>query len=280
MKKLFKLLCLSAFVLVTGCSDDKDEATTQTIKLSKLTVTDTDSQHGTFTYNFTYNDKGALYQFTEKSTNGYYDNTTTHIYNNNGLLTSNALEGKGYGAHYKDSFTYDANTRLTSIEHKYVLISDPTRPTEPLFYTFEYNAQGQISRINTSETSGTNGSAAAYLLTYDKAGNVSRQERYTITNTGELKEMTSDIAFTYDNKKNPYYKLGAINFLYGYTIIGFVSFSEPISPNNMTKAVIHLYGGGNQSSKTIDLQYEYNDRNLPTKVTYGNVTHILEYTIK
>ncbi|MBB6612285.1 hypothetical protein H7F15_14640 [Pontibacter sp. Tf4] len=244
--KLLSLLVMASLIL-TSCGDDKDDDVTPDVgqtscRLTK--VSDDDSDESVIEYNA----KGYVSKVTETDSED--------------------------GTEYTVVFTYDSNNNLVKEESFEDGESDG-------YYTYEYS-NGMLSKIKSYSGGELN---YTETLTYDsnkKITKISDDEGYVMNFTysgnnvseatvGYMDEISYKIKYeNYDNKLTPY-----------AAIKGMVNPYSGSSQNNPGKVTYSYYYEGEEAeTAVINYTYQYNDKNLPTKITEvdGDDTYVTNFT--
>ncbi|MBC3540025.1 hypothetical protein ACFSC6_04460 [Rufibacter sediminis] len=278
----FLLFLLLSFAAIS-CSDDKEEEEVvplpEKLQLSKLTVTSTERPGYPLTVTFDYH--GELLKFyKETDTNGKVMVNALLDYDDLARLSQMASLIDSYQnpspstiADKRQNITYDASGRLSLIILTEKWAGDVANYHYTLNYHFSYDNQGRISSIRESMPPSL-GIQSDHVFDYDAKGNVIRY-RIHVINSGVKEPAVIDMAITYDDKKNPFYKLGSILAPYGLPHPYLNSFIYHLSPNNPVsiKYTQTLY----TSTLEFTLSYSYNKSGYPTEIYFDDTTHKLEY---
>mgnify|MGYP003303447523 CR=1 FL=1 len=160
-------------------------------------------------------------------------------------------------------YEYDYNGNITRISIKETKLLNVEAITEICSYV--YDSVGQLVRENNAELNKT------YVYVYDKGGNIARKSEYVYT-TGDLGEALSTVSYTYDNTWKD--KLTS----YGTTAVQTDAMGNPlnyVSKNVLGEAVSGtLEWNGRQLSAAVRngsrYEYEYNSDGLRTSIKEYN----------
>ncbi len=266
MKKVIYYLFAVGIVLLftTSCEEDKWEANQYAIKSVV--------SNGRTTSVYKYNQQGNIAEWQSLS---HY---VRYLYDNEGRLikTESAIDPAtlSSGVFIKktelmtsensiitsyQTFSYDAESRLSEIEHYTEQGSDFVINSKQ---SFDYDGE-YISRKNIHDGEGRITQFRTYE--YDDRGNVTEEKYYTYSLAAEP-TLQSEFAYEYDDKNNPFLIFKALGNPGLYTnsnnIIGGYTISYHDVPD------IHR--------NEVETNYFYNQHNYPVKVVNGDSE--FEYT--
>lgn len=170
---------------------------------------------------------------------------------------------------YKDFFSYNAQDKL--IEHK--VINYEENIGSRFVYSYNSDNSCNIQLFSGDLTIQNNLNQDFNRKLFFENGWVTKTERNQMIN-GNLETLTT--AYTYDDKKNPYYYS-----VLGYNKLVFYDTGYYISPNNL---ISYTYSATNTSIVDIDvIEYTYNSYDFPITRTIvdpndnGNINIIENY---
>ena len=250
MKKL--ALFFSVFLLIfSSCSSDDSEVsqpeevlTTNGFVLKRVDFISPPEIQGI----------GGLYSYNGNKLDKVGNSTFFVKYNYIGNLISEKFYYQNTVVYYSEKFNYDANQRL--IEHK--TLNSQDNAGARFVYTYNTNGTTCTVQLFSGDLISQNNLDPDFnrKLFFGNDGRVTKTERNMIIN-GNLETLTT--AYTYDNKKNPYYSVLGYNKLTLYDV-GYYS-----CPNNL---ISYTYSATNTASIDVDvIEYNYNSFNFPITST-------------
>jgi hypothetical protein len=257
MKITLQIILLLLSLTVLSCQDDENGR--GEVRLSRISATNTLHQNSRYSYSFSYNDQGLLtgYRAITKddvTPNYNVDFSAILSYDNQNKIAEFGIP-YSQGWVQRQTFTYGQTGQLVGATDKRY-DSDPTK-----YYAFTYYKADSLMRIDLGNIPGEK--AFTYFLKYDEAGNIVRQKLHHYV-SGALSFPTSDTRISYDNKKNPFYKLGSFLYKLSLQNPNHGNFFTYFSPNNIIK-VEDLDGQG-QVKYSYEYQYKYNEDGFPSEV--------------
>jgi len=262
-KLTFVFLGLTFMSLFSSCEDSKKNdpqpnpnntgnqgSSCQIANISETTGTDNEQSE------FVYNAQGKLTRVNTKENNALTE-YITFDYNNGGKVTK--MSSFNASNVLQDYFTVELNGAGNPVKMNFFTKDDDSNQMENISrYEYEYNGQNKTSKINMYLDVEENGnlSLAGYMtFTYDTKGNPNHKEYAIVMSEGQAPTPAYAYDYTYDAKANPVSSSPIINI-------------EPLAVNNVTKIIAtNKMTNAVDKIQSLDMTYEYNSNNLPTKVT-------------
>jgi hypothetical protein len=117
-------------------------------------------------------------------------------------------------------------------------------------------------------------------FSYDANGNMISDKKYQLkTGSSTIYYLNSEKKYTYDDKKNPLYKLNPL--LLPTDDISITTYLESEAPHNQTSSISDFYNSDETLSNNLSgiYSYEYNELGYPTKKTSLGSNIIFKYEI-
>lgn len=263
--KLYLLSFLFSFVLLSCKEDESQQAQ---IHISKVANTNSLYPNSDYISNFSYTSEGLINEYVETN-NGGIPRKYAHFYEGNRIHTLDVMDQSNGNS--KQIFNYDKTGRLSS-----ATVTSQSGKHPPSYLTFLYDENGRVVRVNSTVDPAQAG--IAFILEYDKTGNIIWERRHNTSPTGELYQPFSVIKISYDNKKNPLHRFGSPWIIYGYTLTDVSRLITFFSINNPTG--VEVYDQRGEKIRSLTFDYEYNREGFPSKITQGYSTLQLNYSIK
>lgn len=266
-RKLFYIILLFSIIFYSCEKEDSITVENTDVPLiSKVFI------GGELYKDYSYNEANLVIE--EKSKFHY----SKHTYNHRNQLIASDF--------YWDNSIFSSNSHVLETAMNREEWVDPSNTPKSISHEFNYNKEGQLTRkfyIHPSSdvsdyteflyendqitriTGYHNNSRASYTdYLYDENGNIHKELKYLISETG-LIELATTTEFEYDNMKNP-----------------FLSFKRLLTPgiftnqNNITKEIYTLHFDVDPSIEKVQISensYEYNDDGYPIRVN-GQIEYI------
>lgn len=263
------LFLLLSFVSFSCKNDEKDPIP---VRLTNILVTNSIYPDYSYSCIFNYNDDRLLKEYRESGSVAI-SSQSTHFYDDDKRLVALDLLNQGNDSNMKQTLIYNATGKLSAGTIIFPNASSSGVARPPIYFTFFYDGKGRVSRINSTNDPNTSG--AAFIFEYDESGNIIREQFHMTTSTGELYQPYSTLVISYDDKKNPFYKLGSPFIKYGYSLQSISSFTSSFSPNNPIK--VEIYDERGALTNILPFSYQYNKEEFPSEIKIGNTTLQLEY---
>ncbi|WP_207436007.1 hypothetical protein [Sabulibacter ruber] len=261
----FLLLFLSFSVF--SCKDEEEPMELiepKKLRISTISMVDEMSDTVLTTHSFVFNRAGQLDE----------DSSVNYRYNSNKLLVSMLLKG----GNYQEDYTYDATGRMIRVN-----FSEREKPNQiPYggFWLF-YDSSGRINRL---EGAVAGRKQFAIILSYDLAGNVTKEEGFELSPSGERSPRLYLIEISYDSKTNPFKALGSP---YSRFYMPSQALQHNLhyysSSNNPVKASYTIYDiddpGQVQQAFNESFTYKYNELGFPVEVRTTSSLFRLEYSL-
>lgn len=247
MKK--SLLIILLFVSLSACENQINPLITADFQIKQIISESGDQRQ---IKDFTYSNGGKLlsvvHDFNTNEGANEFIETTNFLYDNEQLLFKNFSYQSTGELHRQDSLTYLGNGL---VDRLYSAYSDNGTMIVSWVSEFEYNDDGTLKQRTSYNPRSTDTQVSNRY--YWGNGNIIKIETYSY---GTLRYEAS---YQYDNASN--YKLGNPFF-------SDFEFS-PVSKNNVTRVKYTDYSGLlDLACNPCNFSYEYNEFNLPKKVTY------------
>jgi hypothetical protein len=277
MKNTLQIILLLLSFTTLSCQDDENGR--GEVRLTRISATNTLYPNSRYSYTFSYNDQGLLTGYSATTQDDVNPNYNVNFSATLSYDSQNKLADFGIpysqGWIQRQTFTYGKTGQLdVATDKRY-----DSAPTN--YYAFTYYKANHLMRIDLDYTPGEK--TYTYFLKYDETGNIVQQTFHNYDLSGALSFPMSDTRISYDNKRNPFYKLGSFLYSLGLQNPNHRNFFNYFSPNNIIK-VEDLDGQG-QVKYSYDYQYKYNEDGLPAEVKivtgFGwSIVQKFEYTIQ
>ncbi len=254
-KKLFILLLLLGFMACENESISPLEI--PDFKIQQIISRDNNGDIH-LTSDFSYNTDGQLISVSNTRTNGTEEWTElTDFFYINQALAGKKFQHLSQGDYFtEDSITYLRNGLLDKI---YKFTSYSGQRTYSRIVQFEYNNDGRVKSTTSYDPNSSDTQYSSHFIWAN--GNITKTTVYN------NQDKFYEVFYEYDNGVN--YELNNPYFL---------DSAPALSKNNIIKATYQDFSGLlDLSCNPCYSSYEYNEENLPTKVTYHYAEHEIIY---
>lgn len=242
MKKLnIKLLLLVSLFTIISCSKDNDSAT-PTSNVTDLTgckvLSITNDNYQTV---YAYNSNGSINTITEYYTTDPTTPVEVYTYTHaSGTITYTNKSGREKG-----SYTINATGKVTSSNITYYNGPDPTTATSGVMTSYEYNANGNLTKRTVTSASSSGSFTTTYTYIWAD-GNITNE--ISVSQSGG----TSNTSYTYyTDKSNAFSSLTSLTEFTGPDSKNLIKTSSNSITGSLNESYTYEFDAGGKPIKTI-----------------------------